>query len=171
MEPLVSIASTKPLSTSLNFHHLRTHHLAHSPQTPLTNTFASSSLSHRRTMPVTIWDGAAHLCLLQAVFDSLTFTSDEWEKILKFTRDRGYEYTSGAAVYIFPSLPFSSSQSCLPPKQPRLTFVQLSFPFPLTSHQSQPSQLRVASFDLPLYNLSSLLSPRSDDIPPWPTSG
>ncbi|KAB5585788.1 hypothetical protein GE09DRAFT_38380 [Coniochaeta sp. 2T2.1] len=97
------------------------------------------SLLHLSTMPATVWDGAAHLCLLQAVFDSVSFTLEEWDKILKFTRDRGYEYTSGAAVYI---LPFSSSSHPIFPKTTTPPHVRSALiSFPLSSHQSQPQSV------------------------------
>jgi hypothetical protein len=53
-----------------------------------------------------VWDDAAHLCLLQAVFTHVTFTAEEWHKILGYTEARGYNYSAGAAVYFSPSCTF-----------------------------------------------------------------
>lgn len=75
----------------------------------------------------TVWDEAAHLCLLQAVFHNVTFTSEEWQRILQFTKERGYNYTSGAAVYFSPRTFLSSSSSHLPQLHPASFFIQLSF--------------------------------------------
>jgi hypothetical protein len=50
----------------------------------------------------TVWDEAAHLCLLQAVVVNGTFTKEDWAKILQYTKDRGYDYTESAAMYLPP---------------------------------------------------------------------
>jgi hypothetical protein len=51
-----------------------------------------------KAMAATVWDDQAHLCLLQGIFQHVTFTSDEWAKILAYTQERGYNYSSSAAM-------------------------------------------------------------------------
>lgn len=46
----------------------------------------------------TVWDADAHLALLQAVIAEAPPSAPEWERILEFVAQRGYIYTSSAAL-------------------------------------------------------------------------
>jgi len=124
----------------------------------------------------TVWDEAAHLCLLQGVFVNVTFTAEEWQRILKYTEDRGYGYTSGAAMYsslftLFPHfLSSSSSQTSLPnftPPQLPFSFHLVSIP-PITT-QPQSATRRAScpctstSSPLPVVSLVTMDTPKAAD--------
>jgi hypothetical protein len=82
--------------------------------------------------PQTIRDDAAHLCFLNAISVHISFTSEEWGKILAYNRERGYNYTSGAAMYFSPFVGFIDCcptlcrQSARPTRRPGVRRLVLS---------------------------------------------
>ena len=52
----------------------------------------------------TVWDDRAHLILLQAIVQEASINAPEWDRIIQYTRQFGYNYTMGAATYSHPFL-------------------------------------------------------------------